>query len=120
MGQFRRTSAGYRKSHWRGIAISRAGRLFFYESSAFRDAADAGKARRTVRSSAHRFPDRIVRRKRADEDRGAVSQETCHPSGYSARGEMLPNASTEVVVAHRFLIERAYCARFCFCLRTQS
>lgn len=61
-----------------------------------------------------------VRRKRADEDRGAVSQETCHPSGYSARGEMLPNASTEVVVAHRFLIERAYCARFCFCLRTQS
>ncbi|EHK76586.1 hypothetical protein SM0020_17927 [Sinorhizobium meliloti CCNWSX0020] len=103
-----------RKSHWRGIAISRAGRLFFYESSAFRDAANAGKARR-ARSVFCRIVFRAepVRRTCGHEDRDAVSQETCHPSGHSAQGEMLPDASTEVVVAHRSSIERVFGVRRC-------
>lgn len=94
--------------------MSQAGRLFFYESSAFRDAANAGKARR-ARSVFCRIVFRAepVRRTCGHEDRDAVSQETCHPSGHSARGEMLPDASTEVVVAHRFSIERVLGARRC-------
>ena len=88
--------------------MSQAGRLFFYESSAFRDAANAGKARR-ARSVFCRIVFRAepVRRTCGHEDRDAVSQETCHPSGHSAQGEMLPDASTEVVVAYTLSCARA-------------
>lgn len=74
-----------RKSHWVGIAMNRAGRLFFYESSAFRD---AGTWEGEGDPQASKTP-------------YAASQETCQPMRAISPdlGREFPAACTEVVMA---------------------
>lgn len=94
-----------RKSHWRGIVISRVGRLFFYESSDFHDTSSAGKVRRAAR-----VPTSEPRLEAGEAmwARDAVSQETCHPAwAFRPRRSLVSNAITEVVLAFRSLPRRA-------------
>ena len=73
-----------RKSHWGGITIAGVGRLFFYESSAFRDADHPGRRGEPAGADA---PD-------------AASQETCQPvRAYRPPRGGFPTACTEVVMA---------------------
>lgn len=81
-----------RKSHWRGFVISRVGRLFFYESSAFHEARTRreGEAGR----SGPGIGLRVITRGTMKWARDAVSQETCRPTGaFRPKGSPLPTPS---------------------------